>query len=234
MRVALSALFLATAAVAPAVAAPLLEPALHVAQGGAQHPNIALTFDACDGRVDSRILNTLVSNGIPATIFVTAKWLKRNAEAAAVLRAHPELFDVEDHGARHVPAVDKPVRVYGIAAAGSPAAVEQEAQGGAAAIRGAGFAAPKWFRGATAKYTASSMREVQAAGLRVAGYSVNGDSGAVLSAAATQRRFEKAKDGDVIIAHINQPQKAAGAGVVRGLLALKARGVNFVRLDRAA
>ena len=36
---------------------------------------------------------------------------------------------------------------------------------------------------------------------------------------------------DVIISHINQPTHEAGEGVVRGLLALKARGVVFTRLD---
>jgi hypothetical protein len=34
----------------------------------------------------------------------------------------------------------------------------------------------------------------------------------------------------VLIAHIHQPTHPAGAGLVRGLLTLKARGVAFVRL----
>ena len=38
----------------------------------------------------------------------------------------------------------------------------------------------------------------------------------------------------MVISHINQPTHEAGEGVVKGLLALKARGVTFVRLDDPA
>lgn len=38
----------------------------------------------------------------------------------------------------------------------------------------------------------------------------------------------------VIIAHVNQPTHAAGTGVVKGILDLKAKGYTFVRLDDAA
>ena len=47
------------------------------------------------------------------------------------------------------------------------------------------------------------------------------------------RRIAAARDGDVVIAHINQPTHSAGEGVARGVLALKARGVHFVRLSDA-
>ncbi len=70
-------------------------------------------------------------------------------------------------------------------------------------------------------------------GYRVAGYSVNGDGGSLLGAAVSEKRIAAARDGDVIIAHINQPTHSAGAGVARGILDLKARGYAFVRLDDA-
>ena len=34
----------------------------------------------------------------------------------------------------------------------------------------------------------------------------------------------------MIIAHVNQPGRPSGAGVVQGILALKARGYLFVKL----
>lgn len=37
----------------------------------------------------------------------------------------------------------------------------------------------------------------------------------------------------MIIAHINQPAHAAGDGVVKGILDLKAKGYTFVRLEEA-
>jgi hypothetical protein len=44
-------------------------------------------------------------------------------------------------------------------------------------------------------------------------------------------RIAAAKSGDVIISHINQPKRASGAGVIEGLLLLKAKGFVFRHLD---
>ncbi|MBW9053683.1 polysaccharide deacetylase family protein [Rhizobium mesosinicum] len=244
-----SALLLAAASsvlaaeVPPAVLAPplmaagpkLVEPHLHIARSNVTgHARIALTFDACMGEADERILSTLVNERIPATIFVTARWLKRNPKAVAVFLQNPDLFELENHGEKHIPAVDKPVLVYGIAAAGSPDAVRQEVEGGAAAMVASGIPAPRWFRGSTAKYDLSAIGQIRAMGYRIAGYSVNGDGGSLLGAAITEKRISSAKDGDVVISHINQPTHAAGAGVARALVDLKAKGTEFVRLQDVA
>ncbi|MFD1747029.1 polysaccharide deacetylase family protein [Rhizobium helianthi] len=196
-------------------------------------PRVALTFDACMGQVDQRILSLLVEQRIPATIFVTARWLKRNSQTVAVFQAHPDLFQIENHGENHIPAIDVPVSVYGIASAGSPEAVRREVANGAAAVQAAGFAPPRWFRGSTAKYDDSAIRQIRSMGYKIAGYSVNGDGGSLLGASMTEKRLSAAKDGDVIIAHINQPTHEAGSGVVRGIIALQKRGVQFVRLEDA-
>ncbi len=210
----------------------LVEPHLHVIRSGLKaRPRIALTFDACMGKADDRILSALVSERIPATIFVTARWLKHNPQALKVMLDNPDLFELENHGQNHIPAVDKPVSIYGIASAGSPEAVRQEVQGGADAMLASGVPAPHWFRGSTAKYDLSSIAQIRAMGYRIAGYSVNGDGGSLLGAAVTEKRIASAKDGDVVISHINQPTHAAGEGVAKAILDLKARGVEFVRLQ---
>lgn len=212
----------------------LVEPGLRLAahQGGA--PRVALTLDACSGKVDHRILDMLVRERIAATIFVTARWLKRNDAAAAVLKAHPELFEVEGHGRDHLAPIDRPTTVYGVHSAGSPEALALEVGGGADAMRLAGFDAPHWYRGATAKYSASAIELIEGMGYRIAGFSLNGDGGSLLGAKATARRIAAARDRDVIIAHINQPGHAAGEGVVAGVLALRKRGFEFVLLKDAA
>ena len=213
----------------------LVEPQLHLstmAEAGA--PGVALTFDACMGKTDFRILSTLIDEKIPATLFVTARWLRHNPEVVAMIRQHPDLFEIENHGRNHVPAVDRQTKIYGIAAAGSPQAVADEVTGGEEAIVAAGLGKPRWFRGATAKYTPSAIAEVRKMGYEIAGYSVNGDGGSLFGAAQAAKRIAAARDGDVVIAHINQPTHAAGEGVVKGILALKARGVTFVRLSDVA
>jgi peptidoglycan/xylan/chitin deacetylase (PgdA/CDA1 family) len=223
-----------TAVVQPAASAPkvrLVEPKLHLAKAGGLSPvRVALTFDACMGAVDERILSTLVSERIPATVFVTARWLRKNPTTVAIFLANPDLFEIENHGENHIPAIDVAVPVYGIPAAGSPEAVSREVAKGAEAVVAAGFPAPHWFRGATAKYDSSSIDEIRAMGYRIAGYSLNGDDGSLLGAGAAEKRITAAKDGDVVISHINQPTHAAGQGVANAILKLKAHGVEFVRL----
>lgn len=209
---------------------PLLEPSLKVQGAAHQQPHIALTLDACSGKTDQRIFSTLVSNRIPATVFVTARWLKKNPDTLKLMLDHPDLFQIENHGARHIPAVDVPAKIYGIAAAGSPEAVTAEVTAGAEAIKAATGHAPHWYRGATGRYNSGAMAEIAATGEAVAGYSLRADDGAALPAHAVEKRLSQAKSGEVIIAHANHPEKSAGEGVVKGILALKARGFLFVKL----
>ena len=77
----------------------------------------------------------------------------------------------------------------------------------------------------------AGLAQVVAMGYRIAGFSLNGDAGASLDAAETARRIASARDGEVIIAHVNQPKRTAGAGVAAGVRALRARGLRFVRLS---
>lgn len=208
----------------------IVEPQLRIASGGPAAPQVALTLDACMGRTDMRILDVLVKNRIPATIFVTGRWVRGNPEALSVLKANPDLFQIENHGAMHVPAITNVPRMYNIKTAGSVDAVRSEIDGGAKAITDARAPKPVWYRDATARYSTDAVKLATSMGYKIGGYSLNGDMGASLLAGAAERRIAAARDGDVIIAHINQPGRAAGAGVAKGILALKAKGMRFVRL----
>ena len=117
-----------------------------------------------------------------------------------------------------------------LASAGSAQAVEAEVQGGADAIEKVFGISPKWFRCATGQYSASSIKQIKSLNFAVAGYSVLGDGGASFSAAQAARVVGSAKGGDVIVAHINQPHKPAGLGVIEGMLRLKAEGFKFLWL----
>ena len=212
----------------------LLEHHMTIAKGQYEGPRVALTFDACTGKVDERILNALIDNSIPSTIFVTARWLKRNPKAIEEFKAHPELFEIENHGAKHLPAIDVPMTVFGLQSAGSPAALQTEIEGGALAVITNFDKVPRWYRGATARYTASSERLISEMNFKLAGYSLSGDGGAGFSEHRAAKTIAAAQDGDVIIAHINQPTKPAGAGVVEGILKLKAAGYLFLTLNQGA
>jgi peptidoglycan/xylan/chitin deacetylase (PgdA/CDA1 family) len=216
-----------------ACAQDMHEPHMSLVPGGAMTPHVALTLDACSGGTDMRILGALIANKVPATIFVTGRWINSNPEAVGLLNLHTDLFQIENHGAAHVPAVIGTQKPYGIEPAGSAEAVLAEVTGGNLAIKLSTPANPEWYRGATALYTNDAITLIKQSGHRIAGFSLNADFGASASAETTANRIINAKDGDVIIAHINQPTRQSGPGVVEGVLALQAQGFTFVRLDQA-
>lgn len=208
-----------------------LEPKMHLLGAGADGPRVALTFDACGGVTDHRILDVLLAEEVAATIFVAGPWLPHNRPVFDTLLSRPDLFEIGNHGLHHHAAIDETVRLWGVPAAGSAHGVEEEVDGGARLIEAAGGPRPKWFRGATALYTRSSVQEIEGLGYRLAAFSINGDDGASLPARRVAENYRGAQDGAVLISHINHPEKSAGAGVAEGIRALKARGMRFVRLS---
>lgn len=192
---------------------------------------VALTLDACGGRFDADLIETLIAHGVPATIFVTRKWFDRNPVGLRILRAHPELFDLEDHGAAHVPAVvGRGKRVYGISGEPDVAHLRDEVSGGAAAIERTGAPRPQWYRGATAVYDRTAVNAIGEAGYRIAGFSVNADAGATLPHREVVARLSRVKAGDIIIAHMNKPESASAEALREVLPRLLAQGFRFVTM----
>jgi peptidoglycan/xylan/chitin deacetylase (PgdA/CDA1 family) len=194
---------------------------------------VALTLDACSGRYDEALIDFLVKHRIPATIFATKRWLDRNPPAVATLKANLDLFDIENHGEKHIPAViGKDREVYDIPGHPDMSHLRREVLEGARAVELAIGVPSHWYRGATGVYDPQAVDEIHRMGLKIAGFSVNADDGASLSLAGVVRRLKRVKGGDVIIAHMNKPDSDTAEGLSTGLLELIGRGYVFVRLDQ--
>jgi peptidoglycan/xylan/chitin deacetylase (PgdA/CDA1 family) len=194
---------------------------------------VALTLDACSGAFDAELIRFLITHRVPATIFATKKWLERNAAGVAVLKANSDLFEIEDHGANHVPPVVGAGRsVFGIPGNADLAHLEREVAVGAKAVAAITGEAPHWYRGATAEYDPVAIKAIQSMGYRIAGFSVNADAGATLPRAAIVARLEQVRSGDIIIAHMNKPASDTAEGLSEGVQWLLARGFRFVKLDQ--
>jgi peptidoglycan/xylan/chitin deacetylase (PgdA/CDA1 family) len=114
---------------------------------------VALTLDACSGAFDEELIDFLVRNRIPATVFATKRWLDRNPGGVLILKNHLDLFDIEDHGENHIPPViGAGRRVYGIPSEPDVLHLRREVLDGAQAIENMTGVAPHWYRGATAEY----------------------------------------------------------------------------------
>jgi len=195
---------------------------------------VALTLDACGGGFDTEFAVFLIEHRIHTTIFATRLWIRRNPEALALLNAHADLFDIEDHGANHIPAVIGIGRsVYGIAGVADLKQLRREVSGGANAVKAATGIVPHWYRGATGEYDPDALKTIEAMGYKVAGFSVNADNGATLGKKKIVARMKKVRSGDIIIAHLNRPASDTAEGMAEGLQLLLDQGFHFVRLDGA-
>lgn len=229
----LTLLLAATAAAAPDGPPPQeLHHRLDVSTA-AHARDVALTLDACGGAYDAKLIATLVRWKVPATLFVTRRWLDRNPAALRELLAHPALFEFEDHGAAHVPAVIGR-NLYGMKGEPDLAALEREVTGGSVAILNVSGRQPLWYRGAGAAYDRASQQAIDRLGYRIAGFSLNADGGATLGAGEVARRLGRAAPGDIVLAHMNKPASGTAAGLEAAIPVLLARGITFVRLSQAA
>ena len=221
----------AAIAIRPGHAENQLEPLFARTPSDGESKRIALTLDACGGGFDERITAALVKHQVKATIFLTGRWIKSNKTGLGFLLDHPELFSFENHGAKHVPAVLGTGKLYGMAVAGTIDAVRREVEDGAKAIHDVTGTDTSWYRGAAARYSQDAIKEITRIGQRIGAYSLNADQGASLPATVVAARMSKARDGDVLIGHINQPKRPAGAGIAAGIAALKQTGFVFVTLN---
>jgi peptidoglycan/xylan/chitin deacetylase (PgdA/CDA1 family) len=194
---------------------------------------IALTFDACgSGKgmgLDTRLVEFLERERIPATLFINARWIGPNRAAFDRLAANP-LFEIENHGFRHRPASVTGRSVYGIGGTGSPGELVDEIELNARKIERLTGRKPRFFRSGTAYYDEVAVRIARELGEEVAGFSLLGDAGATYSREQVKKALLAASPGDIVILHINHPESGTGAGVMDAIPELKRRGFRFVRL----
>ncbi len=212
---------------------PVTEIHDRIAPAAGSNNRIALTLDACSGAFDVDLIRFLIQQRIPATLFATKKWLDKNPMGVAMLKANLDLFDIEDHGENHIPAViGVGKKVYGIVGEPDIVHLRKEVLQGAAAIERATGVPTHWYRGATAEYDQQAADEIRRMGFQIAGFSVNADAGATLKKPQIIERLRRVRGGDVIIAHMNKPASDTAEGLTIGLAELQRRGFVFARLDQ--
>jgi peptidoglycan/xylan/chitin deacetylase (PgdA/CDA1 family) len=194
---------------------------------------IALTFDACgsekDG-YDTKLINFLVQEGVPATLFINSRWIDKNPETFRRLAAD-KLFEIENHGWLHRPCSVNGKSVYGIRGTANPGEVYDEVEQNAEKIWKLTGRKPGFYRSGTAYYDEVALEIVKALGSQAVGFSVLGDAGATYSAARVKAALLTAVPGSIIICHMNHPEKETAEGVIAAVPELKKRGFRFVRLS---
>jgi peptidoglycan/xylan/chitin deacetylase (PgdA/CDA1 family) len=195
---------------------------------------IALTLDACGSAtgkgVDSRLLEFLIREQVPATLFINGRWIDANPDLFRQLAANP-LFEIANHGIRHKPASISGRSIYGINGTKSIGEVVEEIELNARKIEAISGVRPRLYRSGTAYYDEIAVQISRELGHEVAGYSLLGDAGATWSADQVKAALLKAVPGDIALLHMNHPEAGTGAGIMAAVPELKKSGFKFVKMS---
>jgi len=195
---------------------------------------IALTFDACGSKGDSydkKLIDFLIKNKIPATLFLNSRWIEKNPKTAKELAQNP-LFEIENHGSQHKPLSVNGKSAYGIKGTQNASEVYDEVENNAKKIQQLSGHRPKFFRPGTAYCDDIGVKIAEDLGQKVAGYNLLGDAGATFSKAQIERQLATAKSGSIALFHMNKPSGSTAEALTESLPKLRSQGFKFVRLDQ--
>ncbi len=195
---------------------------------------IALTLDACGSvkgnGVDSRLMDFLTREKVPATLFINGRWIDANPQLFESLADNP-LFEIANHGILHKPASVNGRSVYGINGTKNIGELFDEIEQNARKILKITGKQTRYYRSGTAFYDEVAVKISQELGHEVVGYSLLGDAGATWNAAAVTAALLRARPGDIALLHMNHPEAGTGAGIITAIPELKKRGFRFVKLS---
>jgi len=197
--------------------------------------NIAFTFDACGGKngngYDKDLIEYLQREKIPATLFITGKWIDAQFDTFLNLSRNP-MFEIENHGLNHRPCSICGETIYGIK--GTPGIEEafDEIEANACKIEAITGHHPRFYRSATAYIDEACADMVVSLGIIPVSYQVlSGD--AIVS--EPEKVIEKdviknIKPGAIVIMHFNHPKGHTKEAMEKIVPALRKIGYNFVLL----
>ncbi|SEN98816.1 Peptidoglycan/xylan/chitin deacetylase, PgdA/CDA1 family [Amphibacillus marinus] len=193
---------------------------------------IALTFDACDSTPDTYdedLIDFLIEEQIPATLFINARWIEEYKDDFTDLADNP-LFEIANHGYDHKPLSVTGESAYGISGTENPAEVFDEVYKNQQLITEHTGKSPDYFRSGTAYYDNIAVKIVEFLGLTAVNYNVLGDAGGTFNKDQIVSTFESAQEGSIFLFHMNKPNSDISSGVIEGVQMLIDKGYDFVQL----
>jgi peptidoglycan/xylan/chitin deacetylase (PgdA/CDA1 family) len=199
---------------------------------------VAFTFDACGGKkgngYDKELIDYLRVEKIPATLFVTGKWIDANFIEFLEL-SKDTLFEIENHGFNHKPCTLKGDSIYGIHGTKDIADAFDEIEANAFKIEALTHRFPHYYRSATAFTDEGATAMAAALNITTISFQVlSGDAIKRNPASEIESNVLKAvTPGAIIIMHFNHPEWNTFEAMVKIIPVLKEKGYSFVRLGNS-
>jgi len=196
---------------------------------------IALTFDGCGGniggRFDRELIEFLSAQKIPATLFVTTAWIKKNEENFAALQKNT-LLDLQNHGYNHRPASVNGASAWGIRGTEDAGKCFDEFEMSAREFQKRTGRRPVFYRSGTAYFDDVSLKILAETGQTAMNFSgVTGDADKDLSLRTVEKFIrQNIKPGAVLIMHFNRPGGKTLPAMKKLIPEMKAEGYEFVKL----
>ena len=196
---------------------------------------IALTFDACGGHngsgYDEELIHFLIDNNLPATLFMSGLWIKKNPENFIEISKNP-LFKIENHGTRHRQLSIDGKGEYNWGTTHSLDDIEEEILKNAETIEQLTGEHPMYFRSGTAYYDPVAVQSIEDLNYIPTGFSHAADGGTTYSAETiVELGLKKATPGGIYLFHMNWPKRETFEGIQALIPALQNIGYSFVHID---
>jgi peptidoglycan/xylan/chitin deacetylase (PgdA/CDA1 family) len=196
---------------------------------------VALTFDACGGRngdgFDSVLIDYLQKENIPATLFISGKWIDENYETFIGLSLN-NLFEIENHGLNHRPCSVDGESEYGIQGTSSVSDAFDEIEANALKIERITGCRPKFYRSATAFIDEACAKIAGQIGITVISFDIlSGDASPYISAQSVEENVIKhLHPGAIIIMHFNHPNGHTYESLLKIIPRMKDMGYSFAKI----
>lgn len=197
---------------------------------------LALTFDACGGPhgsgYDAELINYLKEKKIPATLFVTGKWIDANYKTFLELSKDP-LFEIENHGLNHRPCSVDGESEYGIKGTPDVPDAFDEIEANERKIESIIGRRPIFFRSATAFTDEACAKIAHQLGVTMISFDVLSGDAVPFTPAKTieESILTHVKPGALIIMHFNHPEWNSFEALEKTIPILQKNGYSFAKLQ---
>ncbi len=183
---------------APSAASAASEESAIIEHGSRSSRTIALTFDACPtglpDEYDQKVIDILLQENVPATLFLSGRWVEKHPEQAKFLAGKPQ-FEIAAHSYYHPHLTEKP-----------DDRVLREMKRTQAVIKKTTGKTPKYFRPPYGEVDERVATLAKKAGLVTIQYDIaSGDPDPGLSPQRIVRSvLRDAKGGSIVVFHMNR------------------------------